>query len=51
MMTREPGEGWEYDHWFITPKERRASWGGVLRLALLCAVLAAGSLAVTMIPG
>jgi len=51
MMTREPGEEWHYDHWFFTPREPRASWHGALRLTILCALLAAGSIAVTMIPG
>lgn len=51
MMTREPGEGWYYDHWFITRREQRASWHGALRLTILCVLLAAGSIAVTLIPG
>ncbi len=51
MMTREPGDGWHYDHWFITPKERRASRHSGLRLTLLCIALAAGSIVATLIPG
>lgn len=51
MMTREPGEGWHYDHWFITPRERRAFRHGALRLTILCVLLAVGSVAVTLIPG
>ncbi len=51
MMTREPGDGWHYDHWFITPKERRTSGRGGVWLTILCVVLAAGSIVATLIPG
>jgi hypothetical protein len=51
MMTREPGEGWHYDHWFTTPKQQRASLRGALRLTILCVLLAAGSIVATLIPG
>lgn len=52
MMLREAGDGWHYDHWFVTPRRRRPRLaGGRARLALVCIALIVGSVASVMIPG
>ncbi|MGH7155886.1 MAG: hypothetical protein ACREF3_18315 [Acetobacteraceae bacterium] len=45
MMTRDPNEGWHYDHWFVAP---RSEWSrGLARarsIVLVCLLLAASSI-------
>jgi hypothetical protein len=51
MTTSETAHDWPDDHFVRTAEEQGASWRVALRLTILCILLAAGSIAVTLIPG